>query len=201
MAATVQTAADAASADTTEVAARVAQGVTDAAEHVAVMVAAFDLAVERETAAAAEALHNVIAAAQVARAYTSPSSPTSCSPTSSPAACKEAPSGLTPCTPASSTRLGERGSRAPAALAGPADPPPDERPRRGAATSVHLTASADSDHLTGRYFANSKPKRTARASHGPATAARLWQVSVDLVGLPVVQPNSEIGPPAPAIAP
>jgi excisionase family DNA binding protein len=59
MAATVQVAADAASADIAFAAARVAQAVTDAAAHVAVEVAAFDLTLERETAAAAEALHNV----------------------------------------------------------------------------------------------------------------------------------------------
>ena len=52
-------AADAASADTALAAARVAQAVTDAAAHVAVMVAAFDLTLERETAAAAEALHHL----------------------------------------------------------------------------------------------------------------------------------------------
>jgi hypothetical protein len=59
MAATVQAAADAASSDTELAAARVAQAVTDAAAHVAVMVAAFDLSLERETSAAAEALHNL----------------------------------------------------------------------------------------------------------------------------------------------
>lgn len=59
MAATVQAAADAASADTALAAARVAQAVNDAAAHVAVMVASFDLSLEREIAAAAEALHNL----------------------------------------------------------------------------------------------------------------------------------------------
>jgi excisionase family DNA binding protein len=59
MAATVQAAADAASADTVVAAARVAQAVADAAANIAVMVAAFDLSLERETAAAAEALHNL----------------------------------------------------------------------------------------------------------------------------------------------
>jgi excisionase family DNA binding protein len=59
MAATVQAAADAVSADTGLAAARVARAVTHAAENIAVMVAAFDLSLERETAAAAEALHNL----------------------------------------------------------------------------------------------------------------------------------------------
>jgi excisionase family DNA binding protein len=59
MAATVQAAADAASADTVLAAARVAQAVVDAAANIAVMVAAFDLSLERETAVTAEALHSL----------------------------------------------------------------------------------------------------------------------------------------------
>jgi hypothetical protein len=50
--------ADAASADTTLAATRVAQAAADAAANIAVMVAAIDLSLERETAAAAETLHN-----------------------------------------------------------------------------------------------------------------------------------------------
>jgi excisionase family DNA binding protein len=59
MAATVQAAADAASAQTALAAARVARAVTDSAAQIAALVAAFDLSLERETAATAEALHTV----------------------------------------------------------------------------------------------------------------------------------------------
>ena len=59
MAATVQAAADLATADSALAASRVAQAVTNAAAHVAVMVAAFDLSLEREAAAAAQALHDL----------------------------------------------------------------------------------------------------------------------------------------------
>lgn len=59
IAATVQAAAVVASADTAGATAGVAQAASDAAENVAVILAAFDLAVERETAASAEALHNL----------------------------------------------------------------------------------------------------------------------------------------------
>ena len=38
--------------------------------------------------------------------------------------------------------------------------------------------------MTGRYFADSKPKRSSERSYDEAAAARLWQVSADLVGLP-----------------
>jgi hypothetical protein len=37
--------------------------------------------------------------------------------------------------------------------------------------------------VTGRYFASSKPKRSSKPSYDKSTAARLWQVSADLVGL------------------
>jgi retinol dehydrogenase 14 len=59
-------------------------------------------------------------------------------------------------------------------------------PRQGAATPIHVASSPDLDHVTGRYFANSKPKRTSKTSYDLATAARLWRVSADLVRLPVV---------------
>lgn len=59
MAATVQAAADLATADSALAAARVAQAVTDAAAHLAVMVAAFDLSLEREAVATAQALHDL----------------------------------------------------------------------------------------------------------------------------------------------
>ncbi|MEU7858172.1 hypothetical protein [Nonomuraea sp. NPDC049141] len=39
------------------------------------------------------------------------------------------------------------------------------------------------EHVTGRYFANGKPKRSSQLSYDEAAAARLWQVSAELVGL------------------
>jgi len=56
-------------------------------------------------------------------------------------------------------------------------------PARGAATSIHLASAADLERVTGRYFANSKPTRSSKPSYDEAAAARLWQVSGDLVGL------------------
>ena len=56
-------------------------------------------------------------------------------------------------------------------------------PEQGAATSIHLASSPDLEQATGHYFANSKPKRSSKRSYDEATAARLWQVSTDLVGL------------------
>ena len=56
-------------------------------------------------------------------------------------------------------------------------------PSQGAATSIHLASAPDLEQVTGRYFANSKPKRSSKRSYDEAAAARLWQTSADLVGL------------------
>jgi NAD(P)-dependent dehydrogenase (short-subunit alcohol dehydrogenase family) len=56
-------------------------------------------------------------------------------------------------------------------------------PVQGAATSIHLASSPDLDQVSGRYFANSKPKRSSKASYDETAAARLWQVSAELVNL------------------
>jgi retinol dehydrogenase 14 len=56
-------------------------------------------------------------------------------------------------------------------------------PAQGAATSIHLASAPDLEHVTGHYFVKSKPKRSAKRSYDEAAAARLWQVSADLVGL------------------
>lgn len=56
-------------------------------------------------------------------------------------------------------------------------------PARGAATSIYVASAPDLERVTGRYFADRKPKRSAKRSYDEAAAARLWQVSADLVGL------------------
>jgi retinol dehydrogenase-14 len=61
-------------------------------------------------------------------------------------------------------------------------------PAQGAATSVHLASAPDLERVTGRYFANRRPKRSSKRSYDQAAAARLWQVSADLVGL--TEPSS-----------
>ena len=53
-------------------------------------------------------------------------------------------------------------------------------PAQGAATSVHLASAPDLEQVTGRYFASSKPRKSAKRSYDEATAARLWQLSADL---------------------
>jgi len=54
-------------------------------------------------------------------------------------------------------------------------------PAEGAGTSIHVASAPDLEHITGRYFANSKAKRSSKRSYDETVAARLWQVSADLV--------------------
>jgi retinol dehydrogenase 14 len=54
-------------------------------------------------------------------------------------------------------------------------------PEKGAATSIYLASSPEVEGVTGTYFADSKPKAPSPASHENAAAARLWQISLDLV--------------------
>jgi retinol dehydrogenase 14 len=54
---------------------------------------------------------------------------------------------------------------------------------RGAATSIHVASAPQLANVTGRYFANSKLKRSSALSYDEAIAMRLWQASADLVGL------------------
>lgn len=56
-------------------------------------------------------------------------------------------------------------------------------PAQGATTSIRLASAPDLEKVTGRFFANSKPKKSSKRSYDEATAARLWQVSAELVGL------------------
>ncbi|GAA1531024.1 SDR family oxidoreductase [Kribbella lupini] len=56
-------------------------------------------------------------------------------------------------------------------------------PTRGAATSIHTASAPQIERTSGRYYANSKPTRSSRRSYDETVAARLWEVSADLVGL------------------
>jgi retinol dehydrogenase-14 len=54
-------------------------------------------------------------------------------------------------------------------------------PEKGAATSIYLASSPQVEGVTGKYFTNCKPKTSSKSSYDQTTAARLWQISVDLV--------------------
>jgi NAD(P)-dependent dehydrogenase (short-subunit alcohol dehydrogenase family) len=68
-------------------------------------------------------------------------------------------------------------------LATPVMRPLMKSPRRGAATSIHLASAPDLSQVTGGYFVNGRLRRSSRRSHDRAAAARLWQVSAELVEL------------------
>lgn len=61
-----------------------------------------------------------------------------------------------------------------------------KKPEQGAETPVYLASSPEAEGLTGQFFASRAPKESSRASYDTETAARLWQVSAELVGIPFV---------------
>jgi retinol dehydrogenase 14 len=56
-------------------------------------------------------------------------------------------------------------------------------PAQGAQTSIYLASSPDMDGVTGKFFANRKPKTANKLADDTQVTARLWQVSADLVGM------------------
>ena len=65
-------------------------------------------------------------------------------------------------------------------------------PAQGAATSIHLASAPELTHVTGHYFANDQRKRSSQRSYDQAAAARLWQVSADLVDLTDAPPRTHL---------
>ncbi len=115
---------------------------------------------------------------------TSPSSPTSCSPTSWP---RRLPAGSVTANALHpgvvSTSFGAEDPGGTQRLLVPFLRPFMKTPAQGAATSIHLASAPDLEQVTGRYFANSKPKKSSTQSYDAAAAARLWHASADLVRL------------------
>jgi retinol dehydrogenase 14 len=56
-------------------------------------------------------------------------------------------------------------------------------PDEGATTSIHLASAPELEHVSGQYFAGSRPKRSSSRSYDDAVAARLWDVSCALTGI------------------
>ena len=57
-------------------------------------------------------------------------------------------------------------------------------PAQGASTSIRLATAPELAAVTGHYFANEKPKRSARATYDMHVQRRLWDESARLTGLP-----------------
>jgi NAD(P)-dependent dehydrogenase (short-subunit alcohol dehydrogenase family) len=57
-------------------------------------------------------------------------------------------------------------------------------PETGARTLVYLASSPEVDGVTGRFFLRKRARQTGPVTLDRDVAARLWQISTDLVGLP-----------------
>ncbi len=57
-------------------------------------------------------------------------------------------------------------------------------PAKGAETSLFLATSPEVEGTSGEYFARSAPADTTKAAKNKADAKRLWEISVEMVGLP-----------------
>jgi retinol dehydrogenase-14 len=60
-----------------------------------------------------------------------------------------------------------------------------QSPAKGADTAVYLASSPGAEGVTARYFAGRVIKKSHESSYDAEITARLWDVSADLVGIPV----------------
>jgi hypothetical protein len=58
-----------------------------------------------------------------------------------------------------------------------------QTPLDGAQTSIYLATSPEMEGVTGKYFADKKPIRSNSISYDMDVAKRLWEISLNLVGL------------------
>ncbi|MBI3785860.1 MAG: SDR family oxidoreductase [Deltaproteobacteria bacterium] len=56
-------------------------------------------------------------------------------------------------------------------------------PEQGAATSIYVAASPQVEGVSGKYFLNSRERKTSKASYDVAAQQRLWKVSGEMTGL------------------
>jgi NAD(P)-dependent dehydrogenase (short-subunit alcohol dehydrogenase family) len=56
-------------------------------------------------------------------------------------------------------------------------------PEQGARTGIYLASSSEVEGVSGWYFKREKPARSARASYDRASARRLWDRCVEMVGI------------------
>jgi len=59
-----------------------------------------------------------------------------------------------------------------------------KKPEQGAATSVYLASSTEVEGVTGKYFSDSKQKKSSAASYDEAAQRRLWELSEQMVRQP-----------------
>jgi retinol dehydrogenase 14 len=61
-------------------------------------------------------------------------------------------------------------------------------PEQGAQTSIYLASSPDVGGVTGKFFADRRPKTANKIAYDTNVTARLWQVSAGLVGIATGDP-------------
>ena len=87
------------------------------------------------------------------------------------------------------TRFGQEDSGGWMRLLLPVVRPFLKSPERGARTSVHLASAPELAGVSGRYFADCEPRKSSARSYDEQVAARLWDVSAALTGLPAGRPE------------
>lgn len=60
-----------------------------------------------------------------------------------------------------------------------------QSPAKGAATQVYLATSPEAEGVNGLYYSDSKAKAPSAAAQDDELARRLWDISAEMVGLPV----------------
>ena len=58
-------------------------------------------------------------------------------------------------------------------------------PEEGAETSIYLATSPEVEGITAQYYVKKKAVRSSEASYDEEAARRLWEISAEMVGLPV----------------
>lgn len=71
-----------------------------------------------------------------------------------------------------------------AALMSVFSPLPARSPEKGAETSIYFASSRSVEGMTGKYFYDSQVTVTAPQSNDRKVAAKLWDVSAEMVHLP-----------------
>lgn len=58
-----------------------------------------------------------------------------------------------------------------------------KNPEKGAETSIYLASSPEVEVVTGKYFINKQEQKSSEASYNETFAKKLWDISIEMVGL------------------
>ena len=60
------------------------------------------------------------------------------------------------------------------------------KPEEGAQTSIYLASSPEVEDVTGKYFVKQKSVKSSQVSYDTSAARQLWDISLEMTGLPVI---------------